>query len=83
MFGFIGMPGHLELLIVAFIILLLFGNRLPGLMRSLGRGVVEFKQGLHGVDDDFDDEDGSSKSSKDQKIESAPSEDVAKTVSEK
>ena len=49
----IGMPGLPELLIIGFIMLLLFGNRLPSLMRSLGRGVVEFKQGLHGVDDDF------------------------------
>jgi sec-independent protein translocase protein TatA len=83
MFGFIGMPGHLELLIVAFIILLLFGNRLPSLMRSLGRGVVEFKQGLHGVDDDFDDDGDSSKSGKDEKIGSSPSDKVEKTVSEK
>lgn len=44
------------MLIVAFIMLLLFGNRLPSVMRSLGRGVVEFKQGLHGVEDDDEDE---------------------------
>jgi sec-independent protein translocase protein TatA len=69
MFGWFGMPGHLELLIIAFIILLLFGNRLPQLMRSLGRGVVEFKQGLHGVgDDDLNDSDGSSKSGKTDKL---------------
>lgn len=55
MLGFIpGMPGHFELLIIAFIILLLFGNRLPSVMRSLGRGVVEFKEGLHGPADDED-----------------------------
>jgi sec-independent protein translocase protein TatA len=59
MFGFFGMPGHFELLIIAFIILLLFGNRLPSLMRSLGRGVVEFKAGLHGApgEDDEDEAD--------------------------
>jgi sec-independent protein translocase protein TatA len=61
--------GHFELLIVAFVILLLFGNRLPGLMRSLGRGVVEFKHGLHGgTDDDDNDVEGSSKSKKTEKI---------------
>jgi len=67
-----GMPGHLELLIIAFIILLLFGNRLPTLMRSLGRGVVEFKEGLHGVSDDSSDSDKPSKvdSEKTEKIES-------------
>ena len=65
-----GMPGHLELLIVAFIILLLFGNRLPTLMRSLGRGVVEFKQGLQGVDDESDEAGKSGKPDKSEKIES-------------
>jgi sec-independent protein translocase protein TatA len=42
MFGF-GLP---EMAIVAVVILLLFGNRLPGAMRSLGRSVVEFKKGV-------------------------------------
>lgn len=41
-----GVPGWMELLIIGLIILLLFGNRLPSVMRSLGRGVVEFKKGL-------------------------------------
>ena len=34
--------------------LLLFGHRLPSLMRSLGRGVVEFKHGLNAPPDDDD-----------------------------
>ena len=46
-------PGHIELLIIGAIILLLFGHRLPGIMRSLGRGVVEFKRGVQGIEDDF------------------------------
>jgi sec-independent protein translocase protein TatA len=37
-----------HLAIFAFIVLLLFGNRLPSAMRSLGRGVTEFKKGLEG-----------------------------------
>ena len=44
--------GHWEILIIAGIALLLFGHRLPSVMRSLGRGVVEFKRGVAGVDDD-------------------------------
>lgn len=34
--------------------LILFGNRLPKVMRSLGQSVTEFKQGLHepSTDDD-------------------------------
>ncbi len=40
------MPGPLELMIVAGIVLLLFGNRLPSVMRSMGRSIVEFKRGI-------------------------------------
>jgi sec-independent protein translocase protein TatA len=40
-------------LVVAVIVLLLFGNRLPQVMRSLGQGVVEFKKGLQGIDEDI------------------------------
>jgi sec-independent protein translocase protein TatA len=38
--------------IVAAVVFLLFGNRLPSVMRSLGQGVVEFKKGLQGIEDD-------------------------------
>jgi sec-independent protein translocase protein TatA len=40
------------MLIIGMVLLLLFGNRLPGVMRSLGRGVVEFKKGISGVEDE-------------------------------
>lgn len=43
--------GTTELLIVLGVILLLFGNRLPGTMRSLGRSLIEFKRGLQGADE--------------------------------
>ena len=43
-------------LIVMVIVFLLFGNRLPSVMRSLGRGVTEFKKGLEGGPDEDDDE---------------------------
>ena len=62
--GFIGMPGPMEMLIVLAIFLLLFGNRLPSVMRSLGRGVVEFKRGVQGIDDDLEE---ASKSASDEK----------------
>lgn len=41
--------GHWEILLIVLVIFILFGHRLPGVMRSLGRGVVEFKQGLAGT----------------------------------
>ena len=51
--AFLGMPGHLEALILLAVILLLFGHRLPGMMRSMGRSVVEFKKGIReGADDE-------------------------------
>ena len=44
--------GTTELMIVAGVILLLFGNRLPKVMRSLGQGIVEFKRGVQGIEDE-------------------------------
>jgi sec-independent protein translocase protein TatA len=43
-----------EWLIVLIVVLLLFGNRLPSVMRSLGKGVTEFKKGIEGIEDDVD-----------------------------
>ncbi|HUT94352.1 MAG TPA: twin-arginine translocase TatA/TatE family subunit, partial [Thermoguttaceae bacterium] len=54
LFGFFS-PGPMEMVIIAAIALLLFGNRLPGVMRSLGRGIVEFKKGVQGIEEEIDD----------------------------
>lgn len=44
--------GTQELLIIGLIILLLFGaTRIPALMRSLGRGVKDFKEGMEGKEE--------------------------------
>jgi sec-independent protein translocase protein TatA len=45
--------GMAEILVVLVIGLLLFGNRLPDLARSLGKTLVEFKKEVHGVQDDL------------------------------
>ena len=38
-----GMPGMTEMLVIAFIVLLLFGGKkLPELMKGLGKGIREF-----------------------------------------
>ena len=44
--------GHWEILLIVLVIFILFGHRLPSVMRSLGRGVVEFKEGLAGTPKD-------------------------------
>jgi len=41
----LGMPGGWELIIIAIVILLLFGGRkIPELMKGLGSGIKEFKK---------------------------------------
>ena len=45
--------GMQELLIIALIILLLFGGaKIPELMKGLGKGVKSFKEGMKEIDDD-------------------------------
>ncbi len=44
--------GWMEILILAFIGLLIFGRRLPEVGKNLGKGIVEFKKGLSGVEDE-------------------------------
>jgi sec-independent protein translocase protein TatA len=45
----LSLPGGSEWIIIALFGLLLFGKRLPEVGKSLGRSIVEFKKGLHGV----------------------------------
>jgi sec-independent protein translocase protein TatA len=52
----IGLSGS-TLVIMIVVVLLLFGNRLPETMRSLGKSVTEFKKGVReGESSDGDDE---------------------------
>lgn len=47
--------GSWEIIAVALVVLVLFGSRLPKLMRSLGSSVTEFKKGVNeGTDEDED-----------------------------
>lgn len=48
-----GMPGPAEMLIVLAIVMVLFGGaKLPSLMRNLGRSANEFKRGMNETSDD-------------------------------
>jgi sec-independent protein translocase protein TatA len=55
--------GVLEMLVIMGIAVLLFGKRLPEVGRSLGKGIVEFKKGLRGIEEEFDFSSGLSGSS--------------------
>jgi len=45
--------GWVEILLIGVIVLLLFGGkRIPELMKGLGRGAREFKEGLRGDDNE-------------------------------
>jgi sec-independent protein translocase protein TatA len=52
--GFIGNLGPWEWIIILVLGLLIFGKRLPEVGKSLGKGIVEFKKGLKGVEDEVD-----------------------------
>ena len=53
---FLGNIGAGEIIIVALVILLLFGGKkIPELMRGLGKGVKNFKEGMKEVENDVKD----------------------------
>ena len=41
-----GPLGWTEIIVLLVLVLLIFGTRIPNLMRNLGKGVTSFKQGL-------------------------------------
>lgn len=46
--------GMQELLVIALIVLLIFGGKkIPELMKGLGKGVKNFKDGVNGIEEDL------------------------------
>ena len=68
-----GIPSGMEIWIILVVALLLFGHRIPGMARSLGSGIVEFKKGLQGIEDDID-QASDKPSSPPKQIDQSPSE---------
>lgn len=47
--------GIWEMVVIGIIAVLLFGRKLPDMAKYLGKSVVEFKKGMHGLEGGFDD----------------------------
>ena len=57
MLAFIGGLGLPELLVIALVVLLLFGGRkIPELMKGLGKGIRAFKDGMNEVSNPTEEE---------------------------
>lgn len=52
MLAFLPNLGPMELIIVGGIALLIFGNRLPSVARSVGKSLVEFKKGMNDIEEE-------------------------------
>ncbi|MDH6359148.1 twin-arginine translocase TatA/TatE family subunit [Parabacteroides sp. PF5-9] len=51
---FLGNLGTGEIVIIAIVVLLLFGGKkIPELMKGIGKGVRNFKDGVKGIEDDI------------------------------
>ena len=54
---FLGSLGSQEIIIIALVILLLFGGKkIPELMRGLGKGVSQFKKGMKDIEEEINTE---------------------------
>ena len=52
---FIGTQGAGEIIVIALIVLLLFGGKkIPELMKGLGKGVRSFKEGMNNIENDIE-----------------------------
>ena len=55
---FLGSIGATEIIIIALIVVLLFGGKkIPELMKGIGKGVKSFKDGVKGVEDEINSSD--------------------------
>ena len=54
---FLGNLGAQEIILIAFVVLLLFGGKkIPELMKGIGKGVRSFKEGINGIEKEINDE---------------------------
>ncbi|MEN9919990.1 MAG: hypothetical protein RL662_2426 [Bacteroidota bacterium] len=61
-FMFLGNLGTGEIIIIALVVLLLFGaKRIPDLMKGIGKGVKSFKDGVKGLEEEISSTDNDKK----------------------
>jgi len=53
LFAFLNL-GPTEMIVLLIIGVLLFGRKLPEVGRYLGKGIIEFKKGIKGLEDEID-----------------------------
>ena len=73
----------MELLVIALVVLVLFGNRLPQVLGDLGKGVKAFKEGMDGTDETVMRSVSPSSRSSARTSKAAPQKTVARTVRKK
>lgn len=54
--AFMGLPMGMEWVVLLVLGLLIFGKRLPEVGRNLGKGIVEFKKGIRGLEEEIEEE---------------------------
>lgn len=55
---FIGNMGAGEIIVIALVVLLLFGGKkIPELMKGLGKGVRSFKEGMNNIENEIENTD--------------------------
>ena len=56
---FLGHLGAGEIIVIALIVLLLFGGKkIPELMKGIGKGVRSFKEGMNNIEKEIENPDG-------------------------
>jgi TatA/E family protein of Tat protein translocase len=51
----ISMPGTWEWIAIVIVFFIIFGKKLPGMMRTAGKSIAEFKKGFKGVEEKLSD----------------------------
>ena len=71
----LGQLGWTQMIVLGLLGVLIFGKRLPEVGKSLGKGIVEFKKGLSGIDTDVENA-GGAEAPAPRRLDAAPADPV-------